>query len=200
MGNIRQPIKSTSIDKKNKIIEAGLKVFCKNGYYNTTTPEIASVAGVSTGIVYSYFKNKKDIFLQSLDLYFEKLYSPLIKKIKTVKFDNLSETITDIINTTIKLHKDNLTAHEEMIAMSHLDEDVHTRFMNAEQKLTFIITDTLTKNNIHLKNEREKVHIAYNLIENLSHEYVFHKHDFINYNEMVNEISRLVLSLFENNN
>lgn len=198
MGKVREPIKATSIDKKNRIIEAGLSVFCKNGYYNTTTPQIAALAGVSTGIVYSYFKDKKDIFLQSLDLYFEKIYSPLIKRIKSVKFKNLNMTITEIIKLAIKTHKDNLTAHEEMIAMSHLDEDVHNRFMAAEQKLTFIITDTLNKNGIHLKNEREKVHIAYNLVENLSHEYVFHQHDFINYEEMIKEISTLILQLIKN--
>lgn len=199
MGKIRKPIKSTSIDKKNRIIEAGLDVFCKNGFYNTTTPEIAAKAGVSTGIIYSYFKDKMDIFLQSLDLYFERLYNPLLNKIKNSNFNNLKQTILDIIDLVIKTHIDNSNAHEEMIAMSHLDEKVHNRFMLAEQKITSIIIDVLEKNNIHLKNEQEKVHIAYNLVENLSHEYVFHKHDFINYEEMKNEISILILSLFKNN-
>lgn len=71
MAEIRQPIKRTSIDKKQKIIKAGLKVFSEKGYYNTTTVEIAKIAGVSTGIIYNYFKDKKDIFLHSLKLCFE---------------------------------------------------------------------------------------------------------------------------------
>ena len=63
MAEIRQPIKRTSIDKKQKIIKSGLKSnFSEKGYYNTTTVEIAKIAGVSTGIIYNYFKDKKTYF------------------------------------------------------------------------------------------------------------------------------------------
>ena len=57
---IRQPIQERANEKKQKIIEAGYKLFAEKGYYNTNTQEIAKAAGVSTGIVYSYFKDKKD--------------------------------------------------------------------------------------------------------------------------------------------
>ncbi len=196
MGKVREPIKSTSKDKKNRIIEAGLEVFCKKGYYSTTTPDIAAAAGVSTGIVYSYFKDKNDIFLQALDLYFERVYHPLMQKIEAIKFNNLSKTIDDLIDLAIKTHSDNFAAHEEMIAMSHLDEKIHERFMVAEQRLTYFATEILKKNGIDLPNLRERAHIAYNMIENLSHEYVFHKHDFIDYAVMKKQISALVLNLF----
>ena len=57
----RNPQQKRSIDKKNRIIEAGFELFKEQGYYNTNTTEIADKAGVSTGTVYSYFKDKKDI-------------------------------------------------------------------------------------------------------------------------------------------
>ena len=53
---IREPRQKRAIEKKNKIIEAGFQLICQNGYYNTNTKEIALEAGVSTGIVYQYFK------------------------------------------------------------------------------------------------------------------------------------------------
>ena len=52
--NIREPIQKRSIEKKEKIIEAGFDLICEKGYYNTNTAEIAKAAGVSTGIVYQY--------------------------------------------------------------------------------------------------------------------------------------------------
>ena len=32
---IREPIQKRSIEKKEKIIEAGFELICKKGYYNT---------------------------------------------------------------------------------------------------------------------------------------------------------------------
>ena len=49
---VRQPRQERSIEKKNKIIEAGYQLFSEVGYYGTNTAEIAKRAGVSTGIVY----------------------------------------------------------------------------------------------------------------------------------------------------
>ena len=66
MGNsqIREPIQKRSIEKKEKIIECGFELICKEGYHNINTAEIAKVAGVSTGIIYQYFKDKNDILNQ----------------------------------------------------------------------------------------------------------------------------------------
>ena len=198
MGNIRQPQKVNSIEKKNRIIQAGLKAFTDKGYYKTTTAEIASIAGVSTGIVYSYFKDKKDIFLHAIDLYFEQLYSPIIIKLQALNFNNLEDALNTIINTTINSHSKNFSSHEEFVAMSHLDEDVHNQFMLAEHKLMDIISSILKNNKINISDMNEKIHIAYNLIESFCHEYIFHKHNFINYNKIKNETKKDILYLIKN--
>ena len=60
---IREPQQERSIEKKNRIIEAGYELFSEISYYGTNTQEIAKRAGVSTGIVYGYFKDKRDKFI-----------------------------------------------------------------------------------------------------------------------------------------
>ena len=69
MKAIREPNQERSIEKKNKIIEASYEIFSEAGYYGTNTTDIAKRAGVSTGIVYSYFKDKRDILLYVLNIY-----------------------------------------------------------------------------------------------------------------------------------
>ena len=64
---VRIPKQKRSIEKKDAIIRASYTLFCEKGYYKTNTAEIAKMAGVSTGIVYSYFQDKKDI-LDMIDL------------------------------------------------------------------------------------------------------------------------------------
>ena len=66
---VREPKQKRSIEKKNKIIETALILFCEKGFYNTNTAEIAKAAGVSTGIVYNYFTDKKEIFLEAINRY-----------------------------------------------------------------------------------------------------------------------------------
>ena len=58
---VRVPQQKRSIEKKQRIIEAGYSMFIKKGYFDTNTAEIAREAGLSTGSVYAYFSDKKDI-------------------------------------------------------------------------------------------------------------------------------------------
>ena len=69
MPDIRMPTQKRSIEKRNKIIEKGFELMCEKGFYNTTTTDIAEYAGVSIGIIYQYFNDKKDIFLEGVKNY-----------------------------------------------------------------------------------------------------------------------------------
>ena len=101
-----------------------------------------------------------------------------------------------LIQISIQSHRENLAAHEEMIAMSHLDGDVHSRFMELEHEITEAVSDYLEAGGIHVPHLKEKTHIAYNLIETLCHEAVYHRHPYIDYTEMIEETVRLLVFLF----
>ena len=45
-------------------MEAAIKVFAENGFYQSTVSLIAREAGVADGTIYLYFKNKEDILVQ----------------------------------------------------------------------------------------------------------------------------------------
>jgi TetR/AcrR family fatty acid metabolism transcriptional regulator len=48
-------------DKYQQILEAAIKIFARQGYFNSTISQIAREAGVADGTIYLYFKNKDDI-------------------------------------------------------------------------------------------------------------------------------------------
>jgi TetR/AcrR family transcriptional regulator, repressor for uid operon len=50
------------IDVKEKIVDAALVTFSKNGYDRTRMDDIAEAANVSKGTLYLYFKNKEELF------------------------------------------------------------------------------------------------------------------------------------------
>jgi TetR/AcrR family fatty acid metabolism transcriptional regulator len=50
-------------DKHQQIIEAAVRVFARNGYYNSRVSDVAREAGVASGTIYLYFKTKDDILV-----------------------------------------------------------------------------------------------------------------------------------------
>jgi len=47
--------------RKDNVIDAALRVFAEKGYSDTTMTDIARKAGVSTPVLYEYFKTKEDL-------------------------------------------------------------------------------------------------------------------------------------------
>lgn len=194
---IRTPMQKRSIEKKEKIIESGFELICEKGYYNTNTAEIAKNAGVSTGIVYQYFKDKHDIFIEGLKKYADTIFYPMINlPIKSFDKNNLDEVIRKMINSFIKNHKLSQSAHEEIIAMAHSDKDVAFYFHKREMEMTKIIYDLLINNGFDNKNLLEKSHICIGLIDNLCHEIVYHKHNELNYEIMTNICVSSIVNIF----
>lgn len=194
--DIREPIQKRSIEKKQKIIQAGFELICKKGYYNTNTAEIAKAAGVSTGIIYNYFKDKHDILIEGIKIYANDIFYPMLN-ISQRKFDknNLDKTLRQMIDTFIENHKLSQSAHEEITAMTHSDKEIADFFHEHEIEMTNTIVDLLVTNGFNSTNLAEKVHIATGLIDNLCHEIVYHKHDSMDYNVMVDLVIKMIMDL-----
>ncbi len=184
---IRKPTQKRSIEKKERIIEAGFELICEKGYYNTNTAEIAKKAGVSTGIIYQYFKDKHDIFIEALKKFADNIFYPMIDApVKNFDKNELPTVIRKMIDTFIQNHKLSQSAHEEIMAMAHSDKDVAFYFHKREMEMTEVIYNLLIDNGFDSKNLMEKSHICIGLIDNLCHEIVYHKHDKLNYEAMTN--------------
>ena len=54
-------------NKKQQLINAGLKCFAKNGYDKTSINDIISSANVAKGLLFYHFKSKKQFYLTLID-------------------------------------------------------------------------------------------------------------------------------------
>src|SRR5512139_47571 len=50
-------------DKRNRIIQAAIRIFSQKGFFNSKVSEIARASGVADGTIYLYFKNKDDLLI-----------------------------------------------------------------------------------------------------------------------------------------
>jgi len=71
-----------------KIIRAGLKVFAKKGYFETTIDDIAKEVGIGKGTVYLYFKDKSTLYISTIEEHF----SGAIAFLEEIKDEKLSNT------------------------------------------------------------------------------------------------------------
>ena len=195
----RMPTQERSIEKRNRIIKTGFDLFCEKGYHNISTNEIAKKAGVSVGIIYQYFENKHDILLESMNYYSDSIMYPTLDSFENVDLstNNLKEVLTNIVDYFIEHHTMKKEVHEELLALQYEDEEIGEIFKRKELHTVNVVCEILKRNGYKNKNLLEKVHISYNLIDNLCHDIIYHKHEDINYDEMKKEVISIVENLLK---
>jgi AcrR family transcriptional regulator len=61
------PRPNVETKRRQQILEAALKGFARSGFHKTTMDDIAAELPFSKGLLYYYFKTKRDLFLALLD-------------------------------------------------------------------------------------------------------------------------------------
>ncbi len=61
------------VQRKWQILLISLEQFIQKGYYGTSTREIAQLAGISSGLMFHYFKNKDDLYYNLIKIGTEKM-------------------------------------------------------------------------------------------------------------------------------
>ncbi|RKD30629.1 TetR/AcrR family transcriptional regulator [Thermohalobacter berrensis] len=70
-------------DKKEKIVKVCIEEFGIHGYKKTSTNKIVEKAGISKGLLFHYFGNKKNLYLYMINYavqYFSKLFKNFIEE------------------------------------------------------------------------------------------------------------------------
>jgi AcrR family transcriptional regulator len=77
MGKKGNAKKMKRIKKKNQIMREAIKLFSKQGFYNTRLSEISKNLGIGVGNIYNYFPSKKSLAKASIGFVTRKLASEL---------------------------------------------------------------------------------------------------------------------------
>ena len=193
---IREPQQKRAIEKKEKIIQACLALVCEKGYRSTTTVDIAKRAGVSTGIVYSYFKDKKDILLAGLYQMFDQTCEPLFKLLSSYSDnDDLISHLDRLIDLFEESHRKYKKPHQELTALSAIDSDIAALTENFEKLIVGKCVEALEAHTPSLPHIHEKIHLTYHLVETYCHEVTLYPDPDIDYPSMRSEIMNCISHL-----
>ncbi|OCL26510.1 hypothetical protein U472_10970 [Orenia metallireducens] len=92
--------------KKERLIQASIKLFAQQGYHNTTVAEIADEAGVAKGTVYWYFNSKEELFWGIIVSRIESINEKITEEVSKINKTAI-EKIGTVIRLQLNLFKDN---------------------------------------------------------------------------------------------
>ena len=176
---VRKPRQKRSIQTKEKILDAAYRLFCEKGYHQTTTNEIAKVANVSIGSLYSYFKDKDTILLEILDRYNESFYSVHNKLAKDMELyrSDPKGWFRRFIEGMIQVHKASKELNREMNILCFSIPEVAAVMEKQHEKTrqTALNYFYLYKDMFSVKDIEAAAIIAFNLIGSVVDQIVFGK-------------------------
>ncbi len=110
-------------DKREAILRAAIRVFARNGYFNSKVSDIAREAGVADGTVYLYYKSKEDILHSIFDRTMEEAISEGRRQL---------ESLTDPrekLRRIALLHLERMGADRELAVVFQVELRGSTKFM-----------------------------------------------------------------------
>ena len=134
-------------DKYKRILEAAVKVFAKQGFYQSTISQIAKEAGVADGTIYLYFKNKDDILVQFFNYKTKQVFERFKKEVEKGK--NSKDKLLNLIRHHLKVfqrnkdmavlyqsetHQSNRLAEDQIKEMSKMYLDVISEIVEQGQQ------------------------------------------------------------------
>lgn len=192
MSEIRVPTQKRAILKKESILKAGYKLFTTIGYYKTDTAKIAKEAGVSTGIVYSYFKDKKQILIECSKLTIKNCLVPLYDCIFKITPKNYQEYITSLVDMLINYHLEVSVLHNDLQSILASDEELKLLYSKTIEDVVHQISEYMISNGFNKEHIHERIHLAILIIEEISHEVAFSINPCIDKESMKSEGIKLI--------
>ena len=160
--------------------------------------DTTSKKGSHAKMIEEFKEHKYDILLEGIKKYSKDIFYPMLNITETeVNKENLEIVLRKMITSFIKTHKLSQSAHEEITAMTHSDKQIAQFFQDHEMYMTQTIANLLIKSGFDEKNILENVHISINLIDDLCHEIVYHKHKELNYDIMIDNVVKIIVNLLK---
>lgn len=195
MNDTRIPVQKRSIEKRKRILEAGFQLFCEKGYYKTNTIEIARHAKVSTGTVYSYFKDKKEIYMGAYETYLDSISTQLFERLDKVQPFCLEYFVNHWISAYLELYSGAGHALVQLRMMIMDDAEISQHFSGLENKYFLKIGEILGRNGNTQNNRSEKVYISCVLIDSLRQEKSAFTHNGLDFEALKQQVAKTVVRL-----
>jgi len=126
---LRQGVEINKNNKNNKyhrILEAAVKVFARQGFYQSTIAQIAKEAGVADGTIYLYFKNKDDILVQFFSYRTKQVFERFRAEVK------IADNSLDKLRNLIRRHLTEFQRDRDMAVVYQVETHQNSRLAESQ--------------------------------------------------------------------
>ncbi len=133
-------------EKYQQILNAAVKVFAEQGFFQSTVAQIAKMAGVADGTIYLYFKNKDDILIQIYKYKTEQVFTRFrrevdqgrtaeekLRNLVTAHLEEFQKDIEMAIVYQAETHQHRRLAQDVIKEMSKMYRDIVSEVVEAGQ-------------------------------------------------------------------
>lgn len=132
--------RSKSNDKYQRIIDAAVKVFAGQGYFQSTVSMIAKEAGVADGTIYLYFKNKEDILVQIFDYKAKQVFERFRTEVEK------AGNAIDKLKSLVRIHLEEFQRDRNMAVVYQSETHQQTRSVEPQiREMSKLYTDIVSE-------------------------------------------------------
>lgn len=193
---MKEPIQKRSIETRNKLMKTAIKLYADKGYHNVTVDEVASSAGLSTGVAYRYFKNKKDLLLATIQYAYVNIKDMAhMEDNLFMTFSTEEEKLAYIMDKFVMLHQKYYDFHEVLEGLKHSDPDVKELYLQIENSAMYEVINRMKLFLPSEKNLPEKVHLAVSMLETYCHMRLDEQYKTLDFSFVKQEIIKTIVRL-----
>jgi AcrR family transcriptional regulator len=175
---VREPIQQRSKEKKARIISAARKLLNREDYETVTTNLIAQEAGVSIGTFYSYFRDKRDVFLSVVEQYSNDVYGEILRSIQGVAEEpgNLEAVVRRLIQVAKGTHDHERGLHKQMLIQSIRDEEIRSLSVMNDMRAATLFEEVFSRHaaEIQVSDVDTAIFLVKNCVEELIHHLILY--------------------------
>lgn len=165
---MHEPKQKRSVETRNKILDVAYQLFCKNGYYKTTTNEIAQVADISIGNLYFYFKDKDTIFIEIIKRYnesFLQAHEEFYKELEKFRSDR-KQWLYKLMENMIQIHENSKELNREIYILCFTNLEVEELMQKQQKQVDKTVSNYFRyfKDEIKIQDIEAASSIAYTLL------------------------------------
>lgn len=173
--DIRVPKQQRSIEKKERIKRAAMKLMSEKGYHATSSNEIAKEADVSIGTFYSYFSDKKALYIELVADIYNIVLDPIDMTALPADM-SIEDTVRMYITYIFKGHEYETAFQREIASLSEQSDELRAVEMSHKKDLISSFEGLLSsyREQIKVADLKTASYIILTTVEAVCHDTMFH--------------------------
>lgn len=143
MAKTRTPLQDRSRETRDKLVQAGLRLFREKGYSAINTKDIAQEAGVAIGSFYVYFQDKTEVFREVMEIFLQEVSALGLEKFlqtpagadPRAQLEQLIHVLIDLTARFGCVYRDLQSRFHDDDGIRDLLENLYARFFDLASRL-----------------------------------------------------------------